>query len=246
MTKIITVLGSLFLLCFHTAFVKADEHNFIVAIDIGHSLEHPGAVSSRGIGEFFFNRSISSKLLAKLKKNGFSQSFLINPDGNNISLEYRTQFAVEKNADILISIHHDSVQPHYLSYWEYEKQRRHYADMFSGHSLFVSTLNKYSYDSYLLAIEIGKAFKENHFSYSAHHAEKIKGENRTLLDDELGIYEFNELIVLKKSQLPTVLVECGVIVNRREEVLLRQPEYQDKLVESLFQGIKNYFSATQS
>jgi hypothetical protein len=51
----------------------------------------------------------------------------------------------------------------------------------------------------------------------AHHAEPIKGENRELVNPELGIYRFDDLIVLKSAAMPAALLECGVIVNRSEE-----------------------------
>ncbi len=231
----------IFALLFHAGFANADRNRFIVAIDVGHSEKRPGAISSRGIGEFFFNRNISRKLLSRLKENGFVQAFIINPEGKNISLSHRPRVAKQKKADIFVSIHHDSVQPHYLSYWKHDEQKRHYSDVFSGHSLFISSQNKYRQQSLLLAIEIGDAFNKHGFSYSAHHAEKIKGENRQLLDDERGIYDFGQLVVLKKSQMPAVLIECGIIVNREQEALLSTPDYQDWLVDAIFQGIENYF-----
>lgn len=43
--------------------------------------------------------------------------------------------------------------------------------------------------------------------------------------------------ILKNSQVPAVLVECGFITNSKEEELLSDPEYQRKAALSIYQGI---------
>ncbi|MCK5871880.1 MAG: N-acetylmuramoyl-L-alanine amidase [Methylococcales bacterium] len=78
------------------------------------------------------------------------------------------------------------------------------------------------------------------FLYSKHHSEKIKGENRKIINPIAGVYAFNDLIILKQSVLPTVLIECGIIVNRKDELKLSDEDYQDKLVNAIYQGIENY------
>jgi N-acetylmuramoyl-L-alanine amidase len=57
-----------------------------VALDIGHSIKHPGAYSARGVGEYYFNRAIAAALLQSLKKFGEVDAFIINPHGASISL----------------------------------------------------------------------------------------------------------------------------------------------------------------
>lgn len=76
------------------------------------------------------------------------------------------------------------------------------------------------------------------FTPSLHHAEKISGEGRELLDPKKGIYVFDDLVVLKTAAMPAVLLECGIIVNRQEELRLDSPEYQDKMVMAVTAGIK--------
>ncbi|MCK5727664.1 MAG: N-acetylmuramoyl-L-alanine amidase [Methylococcales bacterium] len=229
----------LFLLLCLISFHSMAEKKFSVAIDIGHSKARVGAMSARGVGEFYFNRDIAQKLLIKLK-NKFKHSFIINPKGGKISLSRRAKIAKEKKADILISIHHDSVQEEYLSFWKYQEKKHYYSDIYSGYSLFVTT-NKVTKDkNFLLASHIGEMLRKNNFLYSRHHSEKIKGENRKIINKTAGIYEFNDLIILKKSLLPTVLVECGIIVNRKDEMNLSEEHYQNKLVNAIYQGIENY------
>ena len=70
-----------------------------------------------------------------------------------------------------------------------------------------------------------------------HHAEPIKGENRELVNPDLGIYRFDDLIVLKSATMPAALLECGVIVNRAEEAELLTEERQQKAVAAIHQAV---------
>ena len=60
-------------------------------------------------------------------------------------------------------------------------------------------------------------------------------------DYSRGIYKYNKLVVLKDTDMPAVLFECGIIKNRNEEVQLSNSKYQQKLVDTLFHAIENYF-----
>ncbi len=217
-----------------------DKKEFAIAIDVGHTLHNPGALSARGVAEFYFNRTLAVRLHGELLERGFTRAFLINERGAEIALRDRTGIAATRGADVFLSIHHDSVQPHYLAAWTYDETERRYSDRFAGYSLFVSNKNEARAQSVALARSIGAEFRRNFFTPTLHHAEKIKGENRPLLDEYLGIYRFDELVVLKTAKMPAVLVENGVIANRDEEILLRDPVYQRMLVLSLAQGLETY------
>lgn len=216
------------------------KEEFAIAIDVGHTLHNPGALSARGVAEFYFNRTLSVRLHRELLERGFTRAFLINERGAEIALKDRTGIAATRSADVFLSIHHDSVQPHYLAAWTYDGAERRFSDRFAGYSLFVSFKNQAKARSVALARSLGAEFRRNFFTPTRHHTEKIKGENRPLLDEYLGIYRFDELAVLKTAKMPAVLVENGVIVNRDEEILLRNPVYQRMLVLSLAQGLETY------
>ena len=48
--------------------------------------------------------------------------------------------------------------------------------------------------------------------------------------------------ILKCSNIPSVLVECGFLSNPEEEKLLQDEEYQDKLCYAIFCGIMKFFN----
>ncbi|MFO7812670.1 MAG: N-acetylmuramoyl-L-alanine amidase [Pelovirga sp.] len=71
--------------------------------------------------------------------------------------------------------------------------------------------------------------------------------SQSMLDKDLavrGIYPSSRLS-LGRGNLPTVQLEIGYLSNPDELQLLRQEDYQDRLVQSVFAGIQNYISLTR-
>lgn len=225
---------------FSDSFSRCDKDTFTVIIDIGHTKNNPGTVSSRGIPEFHFNQNIVQLLFKDLSQYGFKKTFIINEGSEDISLTERTGMANKLQADLLLSIHHDSVQPQYLSSWVYEGKEYSFCDKFNGYSLFYSERNNEKDNSLEFARLLGSELRSNLFVPTLHHAENIKGENRLLVDKEKGIYEFNDLIVLKTAKMPALLIECGIIVNRNEEILLSNPVYQKMIVLSIRNAVEKF------
>ena len=46
--------------------------------------------------------------------------------------------------------------------------------------------------------------------------------------------------LLKRTESPTIIVECGFLTNTEEAGLLKQEEYQKKVAEAIVVGIKAY------
>ena len=211
-----------------------------MAIDIGHTKRQGGAISAHGISEYDYNREIASLLFSELIKLGFIKSFIINENGDDISLNERANQANNRKASLLISIHHDSVQPIYLLSWRYKGKNLFYCDLFKGYSIFISDENENFNSSFLFADLLGSELLSRGFHPSLHHAEHIKGENRKLIDKDKGIYEFNKLVILKNAHIPAVLLECAVIKNREEENSINY-DYRKRLVSAITSAIIKYY-----
>lgn len=52
----------------------------------------------------------------------------------------------------------------------------------------------------------------------------------------------NNVYILKKAEIPGVLVEVGFLSNKNERTLLNQDDYQDKVAFSIYNGTLRYFS----
>ena len=205
-----------------------------VAVDVGHTADMPGASSARGIPEFQFNRELSKALRnALLAKD--CRVTTINEDGEIGAFRERVEKAGD--ARLFVSLHHDSVQPHYLENWEFEGADRPFSDRFAGYSLFVSRNNPFPGTSLQCASAIGASLKASGYSPSHYHAEPISGENRPFADRDNGVHYYDQLVVLQTAKQPAVLIEAGVIVNRDSERMLTLPETREGIARAIATGI---------
>ena len=63
---------------------------------------------------------------------------------------------------------------------------------------------------------------------------------RELLDAKVGVYRFDQLLVLRKAQVPAVLLEAGSIVNRDEELELGSRERQAIIGTAVTQAVEAF------
>jgi N-acetylmuramoyl-L-alanine amidase len=80
------------------------------------------------------------------------------------------------------------------------------------------------------------------FCPTLHHAEKFTGGDKDLIDRTRGIYKYNKLVVLKSTNMPAVLFECGIIKNRDEELIVSSSKFQSKIVKVIINAINIYFA----
>lgn len=210
----------------------------LIAIDVGHSLQSSGATSARGKKEFEFNQALALVVWQSIVAKG-GQAFEIGADGKSVDPETRPVEASARGAKFFLSIHHDSVQPQYLEDWNWQGGTQRHADKFSGFSLFVSRKNKQLAASLRCASAIGAALRTAGLTPSAHHAEKIEGEDRPWADQGNGVYFYDNLIVLKNAKIPAVLLEAGVIVNQDEEKRMLDPAVRKTIGMAIASGLGN-------
>jgi len=205
-----------------------------IAIDVGHYLEKPGVISARGVTEFQYNLKLAQEISAALRRAGH-RTILIGDDGLADNLGRRAPRAA--GMDLFISIHHDSVQPRFLAVWEHEGETLNYSDKFAGFSLFVSRLNGHMEASLKCASAIGAALGGAGFTPSRYHADPILGENRPFADEANGVHYFDNLAVLKTAGIPALLFEAGVIVNRDEELRMRDPAVRQRIAGAIVSAV---------
>lgn len=204
-----------------------------IAVDVGHYLAKPGVISAYGVTEFEYNLQLSREVAEALQRTGH-RVLLIGADGLAENLGSRGPQAA--GMDLFISVHHDSVQPRFLSDWEVDGEQLLFSDRIAGFSLFVSRLNSHTEASLKCASAIGAAMRAAGFTPSRYHADPIVGENRPFADEANGVHYFDNLAVLKTASIPALLFEAGVIANRDEELRMRDPAVRRRIADSIVAG----------
>jgi N-acetylmuramoyl-L-alanine amidase len=224
---------------------KCDRAKFRVILDVGHTAEEPGAISARGVNEYDFNLRLAKQIEQKLVEAGFSKTLLLVTGGRAITgLVQRVAAANKSMANLLLSIHHDSVPDVFLENWDYEGKPSHFSDRFRGHSIFVSYENSSRNTSELFGKLLGKQLKVRGLKYTPHYTEAImRNRRRELLDRDVGVYRFDELYVLRATQMPAVLLEAGSIINRDEELLLNTEEHRALIAAAVLDAVEEFCAA---
>jgi len=221
---------------------RCDPAKFRIVLDVGHTAESEGAISARNVSEFTFNLRLAKRIEEKLKAEGFAQTKLLVTEGKaRRSLVKRVAAANDLPADLLLSIHHDSVPNKFLEDWEFEGKKRHFSDRFSGYSVFVSRINPDFKTSFAFAELIAKEMKAQGLDYARQYSQAIMGRyQRELLNKETGVYRYDELIVLRKTRMAAVLLEAGSIINRDEELKMSSPERRNIISSGVAAAVKEF------
>jgi N-acetylmuramoyl-L-alanine amidase len=200
-----------------------------VAVDVGHTLAEPGAVSARGRSEFAFNRELAGLLLLALRARDVTVRE-INFAGTIGSLAERPEQA--RGSDFFISIHHDSIAPEYLQFWDWDGSEESHTTLKRGFGIFVSRRNPDLAASLRCASTIGAALRRAGFEPTPWH-----GRKHQPADAANGVWYYDNLVVLHKSTFPAILFEAGVIKHREEELELLDADRQARMADVLAMGI---------
>jgi N-acetylmuramoyl-L-alanine amidase len=215
-----------------------------IVLDVGHTVTKPGATSARGIREYYFNLNLAPRIKDSLVRSGFRSThvMLIDLDGTR-GLRQRADRANNANSDIFLSIHHDGVADKYLTPWLYEGEEHYYFDRSKGFSLHISPNNGSYRDSLRLARTIADRLMAAGLDFTTiHEPSRPEGAKVPLIDPARGIYRRDNLVVLNETEMPAVLIEAGMIVNRDEELALSSPARQETTATAVAEAVSKFCS----
>ncbi|ENV52073.1 N-acetylmuramoyl-L-alanine amidase family protein [Acinetobacter junii] len=195
----------------------------IIALDTGHTTKQTGATSATGINEYYYNLNMANTIHQLLYSAGVTVN-RVPTNQPNIKLTERAKMFPKSN--LFVSIHHDSI-PNSL---------RKYQDQISGFSIFVSSKNPQYQHSLACASHVAANLRSIGEHPSNFHSMDIPGERKKLLDQN-GVYQYDNLVVLKSSAAPALLIEIGVITNSYEANRLRNPQVIDRIAKTIAYSI---------
>ena len=226
---------------------------FIIAIDAGHGGKDPGAIGKRGVREKNVTLAISKALYRYINSNKQFRGTLTRSRDVFVDLDRRSEIARLRKADLLISIHADSVA--------------------SGSST--------ARGASVLVLSENRAVRENGKILRNNKQKKLIGGAGEVMDQSVGnpylataildmsstnsrsegnllaqeiLHQLSafthvrksqpikaSLAVLKAPDIPSLLIETGYLSNRYEEIQLNQPNYQKQIAYRIYLGIKSYY-----
>lgn len=227
----------------------AQNKDFVVVLDAGHGGKDPGKVTGKGMNEKDIALKIVLEVGELLEKHGGIKVVYTRKTDVFVELKERGRIANKADADLFVSVHcnaHNS-QAEGAETWvlgthankqNFEVAKAENAvillednykvnykgfDPNSPESVIGLTLMQEEYldQSILLASILQSGFSE-----------KLNRTNR-------GVKQAG-FVVLHQTYMPSVLIETGFITNTSEGAFLNSSAGQQKLANSIYDGILNY------
>jgi len=219
-----------------------------VAIDAGHGGEDPGAIGANGTHEKDVTLAVARKLKQKLDGVENMRGVLIRDGDYFIPLAKRVNKARAVKADLFVSIHADAfIRPQargssvfalsengassVAARWLAKKENE--ADLVGGVNIDVK-------DPFLkrTLLDLSQTATINDSLKLGRSVLKEIGGVNTLHKPHVEQAGF---AVLKSPDIPSILIETAFISNPEEEKRLKDEAYQNKLVDAIVAGIRDYF-----
>ncbi len=222
----------------------------VVALDPGHGGEDPGAIGPSGLREKDVVLAIALQLRDKLNARAGMRVMLTRDADFFVPLHERVRKARRVQADLFVSIHADAFMTpsargasvfalsdkgatSTAARWLADKENA--ADLVGGVNTGAVK------DSQVLRAMLDMSTAAQIKDSLVLGREVLEGIGRVGHLHKRRVEQAG-FAVLKAPDVPSILVETAFISNPDEEAKLRDEDYQDRLVEALFKGIRRYFA----
>ena len=234
-----------------TPSLEALDRLIVIALDPGHGGEDPGAIGPSGLREKDVVLAVARKLRDKLSTNPNIRVLMTRDDDFFVPLHERVRKARRVQADLFVSIHADAfVTPQArgasvfvlsdgaatsaAARWLADKENA--ADLVGGVNVGIKDKDAAVLRA-LLDMSTTAQIKD-----SLKLGSEVLGQIGRVGRLHKPRVEQAGFAVLKAPDIPSILVETAFISNPDEEDRLRDPAYQDRLVNALATGIARYFA----
>jgi N-acetylmuramoyl-L-alanine amidase len=227
---------------------SSSRRDIVIAIDAGHGGEDPGASGPGRVREKDVVLAIAREVDARFKKEQGFKPVLLRTGDYYVGLKKRRDLARKNQADMLVSIHADAFKSpkakgssvYILSqrgasstFARFLAQRENSADLVGG----VSLNDKDD--------QLAQVLYDMSMSYTLDASHGVGGRVLSEMDLISKLHrdrvEQAAFAVLKSPDIPSVLVETGFISNPEEARLLKTRDYQRRMADAVYKGVKSWF-----
>jgi N-acetylmuramoyl-L-alanine amidase len=215
-----------------------------IMLDPGHGGDDPGAVGYNGTKEKDINLKVTLETEKLLVDDGY-EVYLTRRDDTFIPLVERTNMANEKKVDFFVSIHCNASMKKttcgFEIYFLSEKASDPEAEATARLENAViklegpASMRKEKLQGVLWGMAVNEFMNESSEMCSLVTNEvvsRVKMDNRGIR--QAGFF------VLRGTQMPAVLIECGFLTNPAEEARLRSSRFQKTISDSIYNGVRKY------
>jgi N-acetylmuramoyl-L-alanine amidase len=221
--------------------------DILVVLDPGHGGKDPGAIGRKGTKEKLITLQIAKKLKRIISKRLGAHVLLTREKDTFVNLEKRVEFANTQKADLFISIHVNSHPKKTIKGVELY----HFGKASDPRALEVAArengtpLKDDSPDwQFILADKIidQKIDESRDFAWTSRKSVigKLQKHYKKIKDHGVKTAPF---YVLRFTTMPGILAEVAFVSNPTEEKRLKTSEFQSRMAEGLFDGIKIYLQS---
>ena len=215
-----------------------------VVVDAGHGGYDPGAIGRTGLREKDVNLDIAKRLANRLRADGIEVVMTRNTD-KFIPLGTRVNIANNSRADLFISIHSNASRTRSVSGFEIyyvspsisDSSRASYSAKNMYLNLDSSCFASQSQNLKAILWDMIYTYNRGESIELSRYICRSAGDN--LKVKVLGVKDAR-FQVLRGARMPAVLVEVGFLSNSKEEQLLKDGYYREKLAQSIMNGLCNY------
>tara|TARA_B100000941_G_scaffold73861_1_gene50246 strand:+ start:5516 stop:6664 length:1149 start_codon:yes stop_codon:yes gene_type:complete len=230
-----------------------------IVIDPGHGGKDPGTLGTKRYSKYEKDIALSVSLkLGNYISNSFPDIKVVFTRKEDVFLELneRTRIANKSNADIFISVHCDG----------FTNSKAYGASVFvMGMSKLKANLDVAMRENAAMYLEDN--YKQKYDGFDPKSAESyivFSLMQNTYLEQSLQLAEYVEeqfaykanrksrgvkqapFYVISRTNMPSILVECGFLTNPKEEDYLQTDEGQNQIAMSIFEAVKNYKLSIES
>jgi len=219
----------------------------LVFLDPGHGGKDPGAIGVSGTYEKHVAFAAARELQLQLLATGRYRVALSRGDDVFIPLEQRVAIAQAHGAALFISMHADALLDHAVRgasvYTLAEQasdaqtaalaQRENAADRFAG--------PEFRGTSPEVADILASLVRQETRAGSARMARQVVAELRPAVRLLQNPARHAAFVVLKSSDIPSVLVEMGFMSNPQDEAALRQADHRAVVASALRRAVDGFF-----
>jgi N-acetylmuramoyl-L-alanine amidase len=226
------------------------DRDVVIVIDAGHGGDDPGAIGPNRAQEKRVVMQLSQRIAQAINaKRGFKAE-LVRTGDYYIALQRRTEIARQKRADLFISVHADAFKSAKVqgasvytlsdrgassetAKWLAERENR--SDLLGG----VGEVSLSDKDPVLARVLLDLSMDANR-SQSIEAGEAVLANLARVTKLHKRRVEQASFVVLKRPDIPSILIEAGFISNPVEARRLSQAEHQDNVARAIATGVEQF------